>query len=159
MTPPLDLRILGRTLLHTALVGLAAGLVGAAFFAALEYAQSFFLEHLAGYTPLRAHGERILGEGLVRSSCVPLVVLILPMAGALLAGHRLPAGARDPRRRRRRDRSTPSIIRVASSAVASSGSRPSLQSSRSGAAAPVAARVPPCRWAARSARPSVSASG
>ena len=63
MAPPLDLRILGRTLLHTAAVGLAAGLVGAAFFAALEYTQSFFLEHLAGYTPLRAHGERILRRG------------------------------------------------------------------------------------------------
>jgi chloride channel protein, CIC family len=63
MAPPRDLRILGRTLLHTATVGLAAGLVGAAFFAAREYAQSFLLEHLAGYTPLRAHGERIFGEG------------------------------------------------------------------------------------------------
>ena len=85
MTPPLDLRILGRMLLHTALVGLAAGFIGAAFFAALEYAQSFFMEHLAGYTPLRAHGEMILGESgpvVLR----PLVVLILPMCGALLAG-------------------------------------------------------------------------
>jgi chloride channel protein, CIC family len=85
MAPPLDLRILGRMLLHTAAVGLAAGLVGAAFFAALEYAQSLLLEHLAGYTPLRAHGEKILGEAgpmVLR----PFVVLILPMAGALLAG-------------------------------------------------------------------------
>ena len=86
MAPPLDLRILGRTLLHTATVGLAAGLVGAAFFAALEYAQSFFLEHLAGYTPLRAHGERIFGEGSGPSVLRPVVVLLLPMAGALLAG-------------------------------------------------------------------------
>ena len=85
MTPPLDLRILGRTLLHTAAVGLAAGLVGAAFFAALEYAQGFFLEHLAGYTPLRAHGERIFGEG-GPFVLHPIVVLLLPMAGALLAG-------------------------------------------------------------------------
>ncbi len=85
MTPPLDLRILGRMLLHTALVGLAAGLIGAAFFAGLEYAQSFFMERLAGYAPLRAHGEMILGESgpvVLR----PLVVLILPMAGALVAG-------------------------------------------------------------------------
>jgi CIC family chloride channel protein len=72
-------------LLHTAAVGLAAGLVGAAFFAALEYAQSFLLEHLAGYTPLRAQGERILGE-TAPVALRPLVVLILPMAGALLAG-------------------------------------------------------------------------
>src|SRR5690349_10306534 len=62
MAPPLDLRILGRTLLHTAAVGLAAGLLGAAFFAGLEYTQSFLLERLAGYAPLRAHGEKILGE-------------------------------------------------------------------------------------------------
>ncbi len=34
---PLDLRIVGRTLLHAALVGVAAGLVGAAVFAASEY--------------------------------------------------------------------------------------------------------------------------
>jgi hypothetical protein len=32
---PLDLQILGRVLLHSVLVGLAAGLVGAAFFAGL----------------------------------------------------------------------------------------------------------------------------
>jgi CIC family chloride channel protein len=85
LSPPLDLRILGRTLLHTAAVGLAAGLMGAAFFAALEYAQGFFLEHLAGYTPLRAHGEKIFGEGGV-VALHPVVVLLLPMCGALLAG-------------------------------------------------------------------------
>jgi CIC family chloride channel protein len=85
MAPPLDLRILGRTLLHTAAVGLAAGLLGAAFFAGLEYTQSFLLEHLAGYTPLRAHGEKIFGEpgALVLR---PAVILLLPAAGALLAG-------------------------------------------------------------------------
>src|SRR6188472_3375637 len=62
VAPPLDLRILGRTLLHTALVGFVAGLLGAAFFAGLEYTQAFLLERLAGYAPLRAHGERIVGE-------------------------------------------------------------------------------------------------
>ena len=85
MTPPLDLRILGRMLFHTAVVGLAAGFIGAAFFASLEYAQTFFMEHLAGYIPLRAHGEMIHGESgpvVLR----PLVVLILPMLGALVAG-------------------------------------------------------------------------
>src|SRR5690349_7248466 len=48
VAPPLDLRILGRTLLHAAVVGLSAGLVGAAFFAGLEYTQAFLLEGLAG---------------------------------------------------------------------------------------------------------------
>jgi hypothetical protein len=33
---PLDLRLLGRTLLHAALVGCCAGIVGAIFFAGLE---------------------------------------------------------------------------------------------------------------------------
>jgi CIC family chloride channel protein len=85
VAPPLDLRILGRTLLHTALVGFGAGLLGAAFFAGLEYAQAFLLERAAGYTPLRAHGEKIVGEAgkLVMH---PLVMLVLPAAGALLAG-------------------------------------------------------------------------
>jgi CIC family chloride channel protein len=85
MAPPLDLRILGRTLLHTAAVGLAAGLLGVAFFAGLEYTQSFLLEHIAGYTPLRAHGERIFGEPS-KLILRPAVILILPAAGALLAG-------------------------------------------------------------------------
>src|SRR4051812_14893726 len=62
--PPLDVEILGRTLFHTALVGLAAGLFGAAFFAGLEYAQRFFLDSLAGFSPLRAHGERIVREAV-----------------------------------------------------------------------------------------------
>ena len=85
MAPPLDLRILGRTLLHTAAVGLAAGLLGAAFFAGLEYAQSFLLEHIAGYAPLRAHGEKIFGEPS-KMVLRPAVILILPAVGALLAG-------------------------------------------------------------------------
>lgn len=85
VTPPLDLRILGRTLLHTALVGFGAGLIGAGFFAGLEYTQAFLLERVAGYTPLRAHGEKIVGEagGLVLH---PLVIMFLPAVGALLAG-------------------------------------------------------------------------
>jgi chloride channel protein, CIC family len=85
MAPPLDLRILGRTLLHTALVGLAAGLIGAAFFVALEFAQGLFLGHLAGYMPLRAHGERML-EDAGHVAMRPAVVFVLPMLGALIAG-------------------------------------------------------------------------
>ena len=60
------------------------------------------MEHLAGYTPLRAHGERILGESgpvVLR----PLVVLILPMLRRARGRAHLPARARDPRRRWRRD--------------------------------------------------------
>jgi CIC family chloride channel protein len=85
VAPPLDLRLLGRTLLHTALVGLAAGLIGAAFFAALEYTQVLLLERLGGYSPLRAHGERLLREA---SSLAlrPWVVVLLPGLGALASG-------------------------------------------------------------------------
>jgi CIC family chloride channel protein len=85
VAPPLDLRILGRTLLHAAVVGLSAGLIGAAFFAGLEYTQNLLLERLAGYAPLRAHGERIL-HGADALVLRPAVVMILPAAGALLAG-------------------------------------------------------------------------
>ena len=52
-----DLTHLGKVLLHAALVGAAAGLVGAAFFAALEYVQRLVLEDLGGYRILRASGE------------------------------------------------------------------------------------------------------
>src|SRR5688572_4151978 len=54
---PLELQIAGRTLLHAALVGLSAGIMGCAFFASLEWIQQLVLEGLAGYEPLRASGE------------------------------------------------------------------------------------------------------
>jgi CIC family chloride channel protein len=82
---PLDLRIVGRTLLHAALVGLAAGAVGAAFFAAVEYAQHVLLENGAGYVPLRAHGERS-----TRSTNPivfnPWLLMLLPALGGLVCG-------------------------------------------------------------------------
>jgi CIC family chloride channel protein len=85
VAPPLDVQILGRTLLHTALVGLAAGLVGAAFFAGLEYAQRLLLDTWAGFSPLRAHGEKIV---TVHLSTVfrPWLIVVLPAAGGLLSG-------------------------------------------------------------------------
>lgn len=82
---PLDLQILGRTLFHAALVGVAAGLVGAGFFAALEFVQHIMLEDLAGYMPLRAHGERIIEPNAERTFR-PWLLLVLPAAGALGAG-------------------------------------------------------------------------
>lgn len=82
---PLELQIVGRTLLHAALVGLGAGLLGCVFFAGVEYVQSLVLEHLAGYELLRARGEHVGvpgGGGPVR---LWLLVLI-PAVGALLGG-------------------------------------------------------------------------
>jgi chloride channel protein, CIC family len=83
---PVDLRIVGRTLLHAALVGIVAGLMGAAFFAALEVVQRALLEHLVGYRILRASGETFMGE---LDSGRPFrwwVLLFLPALGGLGSG-------------------------------------------------------------------------
>jgi CIC family chloride channel protein len=77
--------LLGRTLLHTALVGVAAGLVGSLFFAALEFAERYLLEGLTGYEPLRAHGEAIIASHSP-TEFRPWLLLVLPAAGALVAG-------------------------------------------------------------------------
>jgi CIC family chloride channel protein len=82
---PLDLRILGRTLLHAALVGLVAGAIGAAFFAGLEIVQRVLLETAAGFHPLRAAGEDFLAAP-PETDFRPLVLLFLPAAGGLLSG-------------------------------------------------------------------------
>ncbi len=84
-TAPLDLRIVGRMLFHAALVGVAAGFVGAAFFGGLEYVQRFLLEDLAGYTALRAHGETFAsrpGPHHFR----PWILVFLPALGGLACG-------------------------------------------------------------------------
>src|SRR6266545_846217 len=70
---PAELRVVGRSLLHAALVGVAAGVMGAAFFATLELVQRLVLEDLGGYRPLRAHGETFL-------------LALLPAVGALASG-------------------------------------------------------------------------
>lgn len=68
-------------LFHAALVGAVAGLVGAAFFAALEYVQRLLLEELAGYTPLRAHGETFLTSVELRPFRPWMLVLLLTGGG------------------------------------------------------------------------------
>lgn len=85
---PLDLRIVGRTLLHTALVGLAAGFIGAAFFWALESVTSLCLESGAGYEPLRAHGEAVAFavHDHHGADFRPWLLVILPALGGLLSG-------------------------------------------------------------------------
>jgi CIC family chloride channel protein len=82
---PLELQLLGRTIWHAALVGAAAGLVGALFFAALEYAQKYVLEQAAGYVILRAKGETFASaEG--NHAFRPWLLLIIPAFGALAGG-------------------------------------------------------------------------
>lgn len=82
---PLELQILGRTLLHAAAVGLGAGIIGCAFFAGAELTQNLLLERLAGYEPLRAHGEPMWSP--VAESALQLWLLaLIPALGALLGG-------------------------------------------------------------------------
>lgn len=80
---PVDLRIVGRTLLHAIVVGLAAGLLGVAFVRALDGLQYLLLEQLVGYTPLRASGEE--AHATVAAFRWWLVIPLL-FAGGLLAG-------------------------------------------------------------------------
>ncbi len=82
---PLTLQLLGRTLLHAALVGVAAGLIGSLFFAGVELVQRLILEGVAGYVPLRAAGERVT-SGESETPFRPWLIWLLPAAGALLAG-------------------------------------------------------------------------
>jgi len=82
---PLELQIVGRTLLHAALVGLGAGVIGCAFFAGAELIQHVALEQLAGYEPLRAHGEKVWGSSGGGTGMLWLL-LVIPALGALLGG-------------------------------------------------------------------------
>jgi CIC family chloride channel protein len=82
---PVEFQILGRMLLHAALVGAAAGLLGSLFFGGVEFAQRFALEQMTGYVPLRAGGEQIFGEA-ARRPFRPWLLVVFPAAGALVAG-------------------------------------------------------------------------
>ncbi len=82
---PLELQLLGRMLLHSALVGVAAGIASSIFFGALEIAQHLFLEKAAGYVPLRAQGEEIISVFNL-PSFRPWLIWIIPALGALAAG-------------------------------------------------------------------------
>jgi CIC family chloride channel protein len=83
---PLDLRIVGRTVWQAALVGAVAGLLGAAFYASLEVVQRLVLEGLAGFEPLRAQGEALLGPSEQVAPFRPWLLALLPAAGGLGAG-------------------------------------------------------------------------
>jgi CIC family chloride channel protein len=81
----LELGVVGRSLFDGIVVGVAAGLVGAAFFAGLEYFQRGVLEDLAGYVPLRADGETFAAaKGAHRFR--PWLLFILPALGGLACG-------------------------------------------------------------------------
>lgn len=82
---PLELRLLGKMLLHAALVGAAAGLTGSLFFAALEGVQRLVLEDIAGYVPLRASGEELIAPN-AHAIFRPWLLWAIPAVGALLGG-------------------------------------------------------------------------
>ena len=82
---PIELQLVGRMLVRSALVGAAAGLAGSLFFAALELAQRVVLEDLAGYIPLRAAGEMLLQEK-EQAHFRWWLLWALPAIGALFAG-------------------------------------------------------------------------
>jgi len=83
-SPQLDIERLGRVLLHAALVGAAAGLVGTAFVWALEHVTDLLLHGLAGYQSLCAAGENCADTS--DAPFRPWVLLVLPAIGALLGG-------------------------------------------------------------------------
>jgi chloride channel protein, CIC family len=86
-TAPLDLRLVGRMLLHAAAVGVAAGLVGAFFFGGLEWLQRAILEEFAGYIPLRAQGETFAAPSdWTPAHFRPWLLVFLPAVGGLLCG-------------------------------------------------------------------------
>jgi len=84
-SPQLSLQILGRVLLHAALVGAAAGLVGSLFVAGLDLVQRWVLEGLTGYLPLRAAGEATF-EGTRPPPFRPWLLWVVPAVGALAGG-------------------------------------------------------------------------
>jgi CIC family chloride channel protein len=82
---PLELRIVGRVLMHAALVGLAAGALGTLFLLALELGQRLLLEGLGGLELLRARGEPP-GAAAAPGPLRPWVLALLPAAGGLASG-------------------------------------------------------------------------
>jgi CIC family chloride channel protein len=83
---PIEFQILGRFLLHAALVGAAAGLMGSLFFAAVEAVQRICLEGWTGYVPLRAGGEQVFGELERPPPFRPWILFLIPALGALAGG-------------------------------------------------------------------------
>lgn len=89
---PLELGMFSRTLLLAAGVGIAAGLVGAAFVGCLDAGTRLLLDGLAGADLVRAAGEAPAAavpatapEASLRWR-IPWLLLVVPAGGALLGG-------------------------------------------------------------------------
>jgi chloride channel protein, CIC family len=84
---PVDLQLLGKILLHAALVGVAAGIVGTFFVFGSELVAAILLGQLAGYKQLSAGGEHNLFPFLERiPKFRPAVFVFIPPLGGLLSG-------------------------------------------------------------------------
>jgi CIC family chloride channel protein len=83
--PPLELQIVGKTLLHAALVGLVAGIIGSAFLWTLEHLQGILLEDLCGYIPLRAAGD-LHHKAPAGTPFRWYLLAIVPAVGGVLCG-------------------------------------------------------------------------
>jgi len=81
---PIELRLVGRTVLHALAVGASAGAAGVVLVYALEHVQQLLLEDLCGYVPLRAAGDRLMGDA--PTPFRPWLLWIVPALGALFAG-------------------------------------------------------------------------
>ncbi|RYE93143.1 MAG: chloride channel protein, partial [Myxococcales bacterium] len=79
------MRLLGRTLLHAALVGAACGVAGIVLLGGVELVQLVVLEHLTGYQPLRAAGEQLVAHESP-TPFRPWLLWIVPAIGALGGG-------------------------------------------------------------------------
>jgi len=84
---PLDLRILGRVLLHAIVVGAGAGAVACVFYYALELVTQLAVDVLTGYQTLRASGELLDVGAHAPTTPRPWLLLFMPAVGALAAGY------------------------------------------------------------------------
>lgn len=82
---PVTLQLLGKTLLHVAVVGAAVGIASLFFVRGLDLTQQWVLTALAGYIPLRAAGEGA-PELADAPTFRPWLLLVLPGIGALIGG-------------------------------------------------------------------------
>ena len=96
-TVPLDLRLIGRTLLHAVLVGVLSGVVSVLFVGGLELVESLLLGQVVGYSRLRAAGESVFGTPeeapAVRLYLLPTVAALGALASGLLTAKLAPETA------------------------------------------------------------------
>jgi CIC family chloride channel protein len=82
---PIELQLVGRVLLHAAVVGALAGAAGCIFFAGVEAVERLVLASVCGYVALRAGGEEpIRVDDLAPFR--PWLLWLVPALGALASG-------------------------------------------------------------------------